>query len=98
MTSVVVIGDELNSAGFRLAGVQTRNPAAVDLQAEFAQALQSAALVVLTQASAAALPSGALARARARLAPLVVVVPDIRSPQADTGTVSRIRAALGIPT
>lgn len=93
---MVIIGGELDCVGFRLAGLHTRSPAAADLEAEFTQALQTASLVLLTLACAQALPPGLLGRAQAGLHPLVAVVPDITSPQADTGFTRRIRAALGI--
>jgi vacuolar-type H+-ATPase subunit F/Vma7 len=97
MTSaIVVIGDELNCAGFHLVGVQTRSPAPADLDAEFTRALASASLVVLSRRSADALAPQALRRALAGESPLVVVMPDITEPQADSGMAERVRAALGI--
>lgn len=96
MAGIIVIGSELDCAGFRLAGLETRSPAAAALEAAFGQALEQATLVVLTRACATALPPGLLARAQARALPLVAVVPDIAAPQADTGMARRIRAALGI--
>jgi vacuolar-type H+-ATPase subunit F/Vma7 len=96
MPGIVFIGDELNSAGFGLAGVSTRSPAATDLAAEFAQALARASLVVLTRRSADCLEPGVIERALARDTPLVVVLPDITEPLADTGCARRIRSVLGI--
>lgn len=96
MSRIVVIADELNCVGFALAGVDTRSPAAADLAAVFAQALASASLIVLTRRSADALAPGVLARALAREVPLLVVVPDITAPLADTDWARRIRAVLGI--
>ncbi len=96
MTRIVVIGGELDCAGFRLAGAETRSPAAADVAAAFAQALQSAALVVLTRRCADTLAPDVLARAQACETPLVVVLPDITAPLADTGWARRIRGVLGI--
>jgi len=96
MTAIVVIGDELNSLGFRLAGVDTLSPSAGDLQAVFAQALASATLVVLTRPCADALPAGELARALLGEHPLVLVLPDIRSPEPDSDAARRLRGVLGI--
>jgi vacuolar-type H+-ATPase subunit F/Vma7 len=96
MAGIVVIGGELDCAGFRLAGVDTRCPAESELAAEFARALADASLVVLTRRCADGLAPGLLRRALAREAPLVVVMPDIAAPQADTGLVRRIRGVLGI--
>jgi vacuolar-type H+-ATPase subunit F/Vma7 len=96
--AVVVLGDEASCAGFRLAGVAAHCPATADPSADFTRALASSQLVVLTRGVAAALPSGALQRAMARELPLVVVLPDIDAPLADTGLAQRIRAVLGIET
>ncbi len=96
MTPIVAIGDELNTLGWRLAGVETRSPTAAELPATLAQALGSAALVLLTRGCADALPAGVLARALRQATPLVVVVPDIRAPESDTAWTRRIRNVLGI--
>lgn len=96
MSAIVVIGDELDCAGFRLAGVQTHSPAADAVAQVFTQALETASLVVLTRRCADTLAPGVLARAMARETPLVVVVPDVTAPRADTGWARRIRGVLGI--
>lgn len=96
MHPVVVIGDEAVCAGFRLAGAVTRSPAPGALDAEFAWALGSASLVVLSQRCADALAPTTLRAALAHEAPLVVVLPDIVEPQADARFVRRMRSALGL--
>lgn len=96
MNELVFIGDELNGAGFRLAGVQVLNPAPAELAQVFDSVLQRAALVMLSRARADALAPGVLSRAQARETPLLVVVPDIAAPGADTGVARRIRGVLGI--
>lgn len=96
MAAIVVIGDEPSCAGFRLAGIEARSPAPAELEAEFARALASAAMVVLSRDCAAALPPRALRVAIARETPLVVVMPDIADPRPDVGLVRRMRAVLGI--
>ena len=96
MAGIVVIGDELDCAGFRLAGLETRSPPRAGLDAEFARALESAHLIVLGRRCADALPAQTLARAMAREMPLVVVMPDIAAPHADTAFERRMRAVLGI--
>lgn len=93
---MVFIGDELNGTAFGLVGVRVLNPAPADLPQVFDGALQQAALVLLSRASADALPPGVLSRAQARETPLLVVVPDIAAPGADTGMARRIRGVLGI--
>ncbi len=96
MSPIVVIGDELVCAGFRLAGLDTRTPAPEDLGAEFARALEGASMIVLTRRCADALAPHALRQAMARESPLVVVMPEIVEPQADGGFARRMRAVLGI--
>jgi vacuolar-type H+-ATPase subunit F/Vma7 len=96
VAAIVVIGDELNVAGFRLAGVDTRSPAPGETGAVFADALASSALVVLSRRSADALPADMLRRALGRESPLVVVMPDIAAPAPDAAFVRRMKAVLGI--
>ena len=96
MSRIVVIANELNGVGFGLAGADVRSPADADVAAVLAQALAGASLVVLTPRSAGALDPGVLGRALARPTPLVVVVPDITAPLADTGLARRMRAVLGV--
>ncbi|RPH65987.1 MAG: Vacuolar H+transporting two-sector ATPase F subunit [Burkholderiales bacterium] len=96
MAAIVIIGDEPTCAGFRLAGVDTRSPARADADFEFARALRSAAMIVLTRGCAAALAPDVLRRAMTRETPLVVVMPDIAAPQRDIDFVRRVRAVLGI--
>lgn len=96
MPAIVVIGEEPGCAGFRLTGIDARSPVRAELEAEFARALASAAMVVLSRDCAAALPSRALRLAMAREMPLVVVMPDIADPRPDNALVHRMRAVLGI--
>jgi vacuolar-type H+-ATPase subunit F/Vma7 len=98
MNALVFIGDELNGTAFALAGVQVLNPEPAELARTFDRALQRAALVMLSRASADALAPGVLSRAQALESPLLVVVPDIAEPGADTGVARRIRGVLGIQT
>lgn len=96
MSAIVVLGDELVCAGFRLAGVATRPTAPSEAMAAFAQARVDAQLVLLTPALAAALPADTLRQAQAAAAPLVLVLPDLRDPQPDRALAQRLRAVLGI--
>lgn len=96
MSAIVVIGDERLRAGFRLTGVEVLQPADHELPVAFNQALARASLLVLTQHCADALPPGLLRAALARESPLVVVMPDIDTTDADTGFARRMRAVLGI--
>lgn len=96
MGPVVVLGDEATCAGFALAGVETLSPSPAEAPAVFARALESASMVVVTLGLAATLSPGALRRAIAGERPIVVVMPDLVDPDADTGVASRVRAVLGI--
>lgn len=96
MGSIVVIGDELTCVGFALAGVNTCCPPPAELVAAFTRALDTASLLVLSRASADALPPTVLREARLRESPLLVVLPDLTGPQPDTAFQRRMRAVLGI--
>jgi vacuolar-type H+-ATPase subunit F/Vma7 len=96
MEPIVVIGDELTCAGFRLSGVATRTPAAGEAGAVLARALGEARLVVLTQALADGVEPGLLHQALAREQPLLVVMPGIAEPDALSDLSHRTRVLLGI--
>lgn len=99
MGDVVMIGDALHGAAFRLAGLDVREPssgAPEALVAEFERARDSAALIVLSRRVAEALPDATLRQALAREAPLVVVLPELTAPAADEALVRRMHAVLGI--
>jgi vacuolar-type H+-ATPase subunit F/Vma7 len=98
MSSIVLIGDQLSCAGFRLAGLDVRVAAAAEVPAAFAAALPGATLVLLSQGAAAALPPATLRRARLQGAPLVAVLPPLGAPQADAALTRRVHAWLGIET
>ncbi len=99
MAAIVVIGDELVCAGFALAGVDTRNPAPADLAAEFAQALDQAALIVLTRRCAEALaPQAAAACDACASRRWSWSCPTSPRPQVDARFARRMRAVLGIET
>jgi len=93
---VIVVGDELNVAGFRLAGVAVRCPPPAELVAACEQALKEAKLVVLGRGAADALGPERLRRAWQRESPLVVVLPEVAAPQPERDFVQRLRAVLGI--
>lgn len=95
---LVVIADELDALGFRLAGIETVTPASPrDADAAFANACATTSgLVVVGRRIADALAPGTLARATAAGRPLVAVLPDISSPEADAAFERRMRGVLGI--
>jgi|GEM_PF-5659836 len=74
--TVAYIGNELDAAGWRLAGALTLVPAAGDERAALAQARSAAALVLVAGEVARALPGDCLEPALAALAPLLLVLPD----------------------
>jgi len=96
MQPVVVIGDPLSCAGFRLAGFEVHAPSSQEVKPLFDAALDAAQLIVLTHSAAAALPPATLRDALAREAPLVVVVNDVGAPEREAQTPRAIRAVLGI--
>jgi vacuolar-type H+-ATPase subunit F/Vma7 len=94
---LVVIADELDAVGFRLAGVDTLTPAPRDVDAAFANACATTAgLVVVGRRLADALAPGVLARATAAGRPLVAVLPEVVAPAPDAAFERRMRGVLGI--
>ena len=96
MGPLVVLGDEATCAGLALAGVAALSPSPAEAPVAFARALESASMVIVTQGVAASLAPGVLRRAIAGERPIVVVMPDLLDPDADTGVAARVRAVLGI--
>jgi vacuolar-type H+-ATPase subunit F/Vma7 len=96
MPGIVLIGDELACAGFRLAGVDARPTAAADVPAAFEAARQQAGLVLLGHTAAAALPTDLLRQARLRGQPPVAVLPPLAAPAADEDFTRRLRALMGL--
>ena len=96
MGTIVVIGDELACVGFALTGVSTCCPPPAELVPTFTRALDTASLLVLSRASADALPPAVLHEARLRESPLLVVLPDLTDPQPDSAFQRRMYAVLGI--
>ncbi|MCP5269667.1 MAG: hypothetical protein H6932_00360 [Burkholderiaceae bacterium] len=94
--TVVLIGDDLACAGFRLAGVDARTTAAADVPAAFDTALRHAGLVLLAASAAAALPPAVIDAARRRGQPPVAVLPPLSAPAADAGFVRRLHRLMGL--
>jgi vacuolar-type H+-ATPase subunit F/Vma7 len=96
MKPPIYIGDEVNGAGFRLAGVEVRVPepgAAVEL---LDKARAQAPLVLVSAAVAAELPESQLAAAVAARVPLTVVVPDPVGGTPMPDLAKRLRGQLGM--
>jgi len=92
----VFIGDELSSAGFRLAGVHVRTPAADDLAPTLAWAKREASLIMISENYAAILPAAQLRDYLTQETPLFIVVPEIRHPVQTSRLSAAIRSQLGV--
>ena len=71
------IGDEASAAGFRLAGARVIVPRPGDEAEALASARAGASLVLISAEVAARIPTRELVLARAALAPLTLIVPDL---------------------
>jgi len=96
--AVVVIADELTSAGYRLAGVEVRAADRDCAAALFAAALAHAELVIITAEMARHVPRESLESALAGDGPLVTIVPDVLQRSLPPDLVRDVRRALGIGT
>lgn len=76
MGAIIYLGSEAEAAGFRLAGIEARAVAAGSEAAEFARALDEAALLLLGARCAARLPPTRLADACTAAKPLLMVLDD----------------------
>jgi len=92
----VYIGDEVSASAYRLAGLRVHIPGDDDLGAVLADACEDAPLVLLSAVVAKRLPAAQLERLLARVAPPVVVVPDVRSPGESDDVAMRMRRQLGV--
>ncbi|NIR59499.1 MAG: Vacuolar H+transporting two-sector ATPase F subunit [Gammaproteobacteria bacterium] len=92
----MLIGDEISAAGFRLAGVVVRTPAAEETADTLAWARARAPLVLITAGQARHLPRSTLEAALAATRPLVVVVPDVREHQSAPDLGARWRGQLEV--
>jgi vacuolar-type H+-ATPase subunit F/Vma7 len=96
MTIPVYIGDAVSAAGYRLAGLRVHIPNMADIHTEIEQACDEAPLVLLGADIAAQLPVAELDRLLSRVAPAVVVVPDVRGKAPLPDLVNRLRRQLGV--
>jgi vacuolar-type H+-ATPase subunit F/Vma7 len=90
------IGDEVSAAGFRLAGADTIVPREGSEAAALASARAGASLVLIAADVAARISARELAAARAQLAPLTLIVPDLQGAIAMPDLAARLRAQLGL--
>ena len=90
------IGDEVSAAGFRLAGARVIVPSAGDETRALASARESAALILIAADVAARIATRDLASAQAALAPLALIVPDLKEEIPLTDLATRLRRQLGL--
>jgi vacuolar-type H+-ATPase subunit F/Vma7 len=90
------IGDETSAAGFRLAGVRVIVPPAGGEAEALASARADASLVLISADVAARISPRDLVRAHAALAPLTLIVPDLRGEMEMPDLATRLRAQLGL--
>jgi vacuolar-type H+-ATPase subunit F/Vma7 len=96
MTLACYIGDEASAAGFRLAGASVIVPDRGSETVALARARADAAVVLIAADVAARIPPRELALARAALAPLALIVPDLRGEIEMPDLAARLRAQLGL--
>lgn len=75
MKPLIFLGDEAGAAGFRLAGLAVRVPAAGHEAEAFAEALAEAGMLIVGAACAARLPAAAVTAALDAGEPAVLVLP-----------------------
>jgi vacuolar-type H+-ATPase subunit F/Vma7 len=96
VTLPVFIGDEVSACGYRLAGLQVRVPDRDQLAAVLAAACEDAPLVLISAGIARWLSDAERESLLARLAPPVVVVPDVRGLAGPVDLVPLMRRQLGV--
>jgi len=96
MAAPAFIGDEVSTAGFRLAGFAVQVPSPGEEAAALATARDRAPLVMLDAAIAALLPAGILHAALRATSPVTVVMPDLQDEVATPDISQRLRRQLGI--
>jgi len=96
MTIAFYLGDETSAAGWRLAGLRTRTPAARDARAALAEACLQAQIVLLSPRVAAAIGERSLQGVLSAMSPLVLVVPDPEGDIPVADLAARLHAQLGL--
>ena len=96
MALACYIGDEVSAAGFRLAGVDVIVPVPGSETAALATARTNVSVVLIAADVAARISPRELALARAALAPLALIVPDLRGDIEMPDLAARLRAQLGL--
>jgi vacuolar-type H+-ATPase subunit F/Vma7 len=96
MPQPVYIGDEVDAAGYRLAGVQVYTPDAGMLREALRAAGKTASLIMLSARLAGLLPVAELEHLQSQIRPALLVVPDLSRGTAPPDLASRLRRALGL--
>jgi vacuolar-type H+-ATPase subunit F/Vma7 len=96
MSAPCYIGDEATAAGFRLAGARVLTPDEGEEAAAFALARTDAPLVLVSAAIVPRLRGRVLEAALAALAPLTLIVPDLRGEAPLPDLAARLRRELGL--
>ena len=96
MPAPVYIGDEVSAAGYRLAGARVEVPEPGGEGAALAAARAQSPLVLVSAAVAARIAERELRAALAALAPLTLIVPDLRGEAAVPDVAARLRHQLGL--
>jgi vacuolar-type H+-ATPase subunit F/Vma7 len=93
---VVFLGNEVQAAAYRLAGVDTLGVDPGNATSALAEARAAAPLVLVAASVAAQIPEATMRNACAAIAPLVVVVPDLDGEGALPDIALRLRRQLGL--
>ena len=96
MTAVFYIGDETSAAGFRLVGARVLSPVEGGEAAALAAAQAEASLVLVSAAIAVKLRRSVVDAAQASLAPLTLIVPDLKGEATIPDLAARLRGELGL--
>ena len=96
MSAPIYLGDEVDAAGYRLAGARVRTPRVGEGAAALAQACAQAPLVLLSAAVAAGVGERQLRAALSALSPLVLIVPDLQAEVPLPDLAARLHAQLGL--
>jgi len=96
MSLPVFIGDEVNAAGFHLAGLRVRTPSAENLREVVQWACDHAPLVLISADVAQRLPATVLDRLLTSVMPCVVIVADVHNATPMPDLTTRLRQQLGV--
>ena len=96
MPAPVYIGDEVSAAGYRLAGARVEVPEPGGESAALERARVEAPLVLVSTAVAARIAEREMLVALAALAPLTLIVPDLRGEATVRDVAARLRRQLGL--